>query len=60
MVTFTWTKSFLLVPCITALFLAHQAHSDSPALAESPASIDEIVVTAQKPQCKPLRSAFQL
>ena len=41
-------SSTVVLLCVTALFLSHQAHSDSPALGENPAPLDEIVVTAQK------------
>src|ERR1700728_1508038 len=34
--------------CVMALFSAHQAHCDAPAVAENSNPIDEIVVTAQK------------
>jgi iron complex outermembrane receptor protein len=41
-------SSVVALLCVMALFSAHQAHSDAPAVAENSNPIDEIVVTAQK------------
>src|SRR6202789_750899 len=41
-------SSVVALLCLIALFSAHRAHSDAPAVAENSNPIDEIVVTAQK------------